>query len=117
VVTVAMTNPVPPERFASWRAAVAEMAGPRRAEFAAARRRQGIDRQIVWVQQTPEGPREILLIETADPARAFMLMATSQDPFDVWFRQVLVDTFGIDLTQSAGPPPEQLLDWSAEEPA
>ena len=91
--------------------------GPRHAEFAAARRRQGIDRQIVWVQQTSEGPREILLIETADPARAFMLMATSQEPFDVWFRQVLVDTFGIDLTQSAGPPPETVLDWSAEEPA
>jgi hypothetical protein len=116
VVTMAMTNPIPPERFASWRAAVAEMAGARRAEFAAARRRQGIDRQVVWVQQGPEGPREILLIETADPARAFMLMATSQEPFDVWFRQVLVDTFGIDLTQPGGPPPEQVFDWSGDEP-
>jgi hypothetical protein len=108
-----MTSPIPPERFPAWRAAVAEMAGPRRAEFAAARRRQGIERQAVWVQQTPEGPCEILLIETADPARAFREMATSQEPFDVWFRQVLLDTFGLDLTQQAGPPPEQILDWSA----
>ena len=108
-----MTNAIPPERFAAWRAAVAEMAGPRRAEFAAARRRQGIERQAVWVQQTPEGPREILLIETADPARAFAAMATSEEPFDVWFRQVLLDTFGLDLTQMEGPPPEQILDWSA----
>jgi hypothetical protein len=113
---MAMTTPIPPERFASWRAAVAEMAGSRRAEFAAARRRQGIDRQIVWVQQTPEGPREILLMETADPARAFREMATSQDPFDVWFRQVLADTFGIDLTQPTGPPPEQIFEWSANDP-
>jgi hypothetical protein len=111
-----MTNPVPPERFDAWRAAVAEMAGPRRAEFAAARRRQGIHRQIVWVQQTPEGPREILLMETPDPARAFAEMATSQHPFDVWFRQVLLDTTGTDLTQPAGPPPEQILEWSADEP-
>jgi len=116
VVTMAMTNPIPPERFASWRAAVAEMAGARRAEFAAARRRQGIHRQVARVQQTPEGPREILLMETTDPARAFTLMATSQEPFDVWFRQVLVDTFGIDLTQPSGPPPEQVFDWSADEP-
>ena len=50
-------------------------------------------------------------------ARAFLLMATSQDPFDVWFRQVLLDTFGLDLTQPAGPPPEQILEWSADEPA
>ena len=107
-----MTNPIPPERFAAWRAAVAEMAGPRSAEFAAARCRQGIHRQAVWVEQTPEGPREILLIETADPGHAFADMATSQDPFDVWFRQVLLDTFDLDLTQPSGPPPEQILDWS-----
>jgi hypothetical protein len=44
-----------------------------------------------------------------------MLMATSEEPFDVWFRQVLVDTFGVDLTQSTGPPPEQIFDWSADE--
>jgi hypothetical protein len=55
VVAIAMTNPIPPERFAAWRAAVAEMTGPRNAEFAAARRRQGIHRQAVWVEQTPGG--------------------------------------------------------------
>jgi hypothetical protein len=43
-------HPIPPERFDAWRAAVAEMAEPRRAEFAAARLRQGIERQAVWVQ-------------------------------------------------------------------
>src|SRR5690242_10122302 len=89
------------------------MAGPRQAEFAAARRRQGIERQAVWVQQTPEGPREILLIETADPAHAFAEMATSQDPFHA-------GSAGCSSTPSAstsprheGPPPEQVLDWSA----
>ena len=69
VVAIAMTTPIPPERFDAWRAAVAEMAGPRRAEFTAARLRQ--------------------------------------------VRQVLLDTFGLDLTQPTGPPPEQVLDWSA----
>jgi len=72
-----------------------------------------IERPAVWVQQTPEGPREILLIEAADPAHAFREMAVSQEPFDIWFRQVLLDTFGLDLTQPTGPPPEQVLDWSA----
>ena len=63
------------------------------------------------VQQTAEGPREILLIEAADPAHAFREMAVSQEPFDI--RQVLLDTFGLDLTRPTGPPPEQVLDWSA----
>jgi hypothetical protein len=35
---IAMTLSIPPDKFGAWRQAVAEMAGPRRAEFAAARR-------------------------------------------------------------------------------
>jgi hypothetical protein len=69
----------------------------------------------VWVQQGPEGPREILVMEVEDPGRAFELMATSQEPFDVWLREVLLDTYKLDLSQPAGPLPEQLLDWSANE--
>jgi hypothetical protein len=116
VVMMAMTLAVPPEKVASWKAAVAEMAGPRRAEFGAARRRQGVRRQGVWLQQGSDGPREILVMDVADPARAVELMATSQEPFDVWLRDVLLDVYNLDLTQPAGPPPEQLIDWSDDEP-
>lgn len=111
-----MTFVIPPEKLDSWKAAVAEMAGPRRAEFDAAKRRQGVRRQGVWLQQDPDGPREILVIDTDDPARTFELIATSQEPFDVWLRELVHDTYNIDLTKPAGaPPPEQLLDWSAGE--
>jgi hypothetical protein len=41
-------------------------------------------------------------------------MGRSQEPFDVWFRQFLMEIYGLDLSQPpAGPPPEQVLDWSA----
>lgn len=114
--TIVMTLPIPPEKVSTWRDAVAEMTGPRRAEFDAARRRQGITRQCVWLSQGPDGPREVLLMETEDPGRAFELMATSQEPFDIWLRELLLDTYKLDLTQPpAGPLPEQLLDWSASE--
>ena len=117
VVMIAMTLAIPPEKLPSWRAAVVEMAtGSRRVEFAAARRRQGVRRQGVWLQQGPDGPREILVLETDDPARAFELMATSHDPFDVWLRAMLMDTYKLDLAQPAGPPPEQILDWSDDQP-
>lgn len=116
MVMIAMTLAIPPEKLPSWRAAVAEMAtGSRQAEFDAARRRQGVSRQGVWLQQGPDGPREILVMETDDPARAFELMATSHEPFDVWLRGVLLDTYQLDLAQPAGPPPEQILNWSADE--
>jgi hypothetical protein len=41
----------------------------------------------------------------------------SQEPFDSWFRQFLVEIYGMDLSQPpAGSPPEQLLSWSASDP-
>lgn len=110
---VVMSMSIPDDKFDSWRAAVAEMAGRRRDEFDAARRRQGITRQGVWVQRTPEGAREILVLETEDPRRAFEEMATSDQPFDVWLREMLMDTYKLDLTAPEGPLPEQILDWSA----
>jgi hypothetical protein len=113
--TIVMTMPIPPEKLATWRDAVAEMSGPRRAELDAARRRQGVTRQGVWLAQGPDGPREVLLLETEDPGRTFELMATSQEPFDIWLRKMLFDTYKLDLTQPAGPLPEQLLEWSASE--
>jgi hypothetical protein len=108
---IAMTLSIPPDKFARWRQAVAEMAGPRRAEFATARRRQGVSRQAVWVQQGPHGPREILVMESDDPMRAFELMATSQEPFDVWLRELLSESL-IPLCSFSGPY-DQLV-WRAQ---
>src|SRR4051812_42078201 len=58
---------------------------------------------------------ELLIIEADDPARMFAEFGSFRDPFDVWFRAVLADVYGLDLTQPPpGPPPKQLLDWSTE---
>ena len=59
---------------------------------------------------------EILYLEVGDPARAFQELATSQEPFDVWFRGFAREYYGLDLTQPLpGPLPELVLDWSAAE--
>jgi hypothetical protein len=43
-------------------------------------------------------------------------MATSQHPFDVWFRQLLLDTFGIDLTPARRTTPRADLRVVRDEP-
>jgi hypothetical protein len=56
---------------------------------------------------------EILVMDADDPARAFQEMGRSQERFDVWFRQFLMEIYGLDLSQPpTGPPPEKVLDWS-----
>jgi hypothetical protein len=109
-----MAFPIPPEKLETWRSGMREIAGPRRAEFDESRQRKGVTSSKVWLQEGPGGPLELLVMEVEDPVRVFTEFGTSQDPFDVWFREFIADVYGLDLAQPpAGPPPEQLLDWSA----
>jgi hypothetical protein len=110
---IAMALPIRPEKYEKWREGVSSFAGARRAEFDASRRRMGAVRERIWLQQTPQGPVELLFIEADDPARLFEQLATSQEPFDVEFRAWVLDVYGLDLTKPPPPLPEQVLDWSA----
>jgi len=116
MAVLAMVLPVLPGKEASWEQTLATLAGPRRAEFGAARRRQGVRRERIWRQRTPEGSLEILYLEVDDPDRTFREIATSQEPFDVWFRGYVLDHYGLDLAQPMpGPLPDLVIDWSADE--
>jgi hypothetical protein len=114
MTTVAMTFPLPPDKVDAWLRGMSEIAGPRRADFDAARRRQGVTSTKVWLQELPGGHAEILVIETDDPGRAFTDMGASQEPFDVWFRGFIMDVYGMDLSRPLpGPPPRQVLDTTS----
>ncbi|WP_433502739.1 hypothetical protein ACQP04_23560 [Pseudonocardia halophobica] len=111
---IVMTMPIPPEKYEEWRDGMSKFSGARRDEYNAARTRQGVTRQGVFVDHTPQGPVEIMVLEADDPERALQLITTSEEPFDVEFREFLMNIFGLDLSKPPpGPPPEKVLDWSA----
>ena len=85
--------------------------GERSEEYAESRRRHGISRESVWIQGTPGGDVAVVLIESADLARAMLGLATSDDPFDVWFRGHLLAVHGMDLTAGMTLP-ERVLDFA-----
>jgi hypothetical protein len=86
--------------------------GDRHAAYVASRERHGITRESAWLQQTPAGDIAVVYIEADDLAAAFEGLGTSQDPFDVWFRESVRDVHGINL-EDGFPPPEQLLSYQA----
>ena len=115
MAALAMTLPLLPGKTESWKRWVQEMASTRLSEFQASRKRLGITREVSCLQQTPQGDMAILYIETEDIAHAFQGLATSQDPFDVLFRQRTQEFFGFDLTQPPlGPLPETVFDWRVD---
>ena len=47
-----------------------------------------------------------------DIQTAMGTLATSDDPFDVWFRGHIMDVHGMDISEESAPP-EQILDFRA----
>ena len=102
--------PILPGKEEQDRNGLAEIAGPRREEWEAASKRHGVTRHAVWHQQTPDGTLAIVLLEAEDIEAAMQEMASSDDPFDEWFRQQIKEVHGIDIASDPPPQSEQLLD-------
>ncbi len=86
--------------------------GERSASHQAARERLGITREGVWIQDTPAGDVVVVYMEAADLQAAVEGMASSEEPFDRFFRDHLRDVHGLDLADGFTPP-EQVLDFRA----
>jgi hypothetical protein len=114
MVSLGMALPLLPGKTDDWERWIQEVEGPRLNEFQASRKHLGITREASFLQRTPMGDMGILYIEAEDIASVFLGLATSQEPFDVLFRQKTQEFFGVDLAQPpSGPPPQTLLDWRA----
>jgi hypothetical protein len=111
--SIAFAAPLLPGKTEADVEAMASVAsGERRADHDASRRRAGIERESAWLQRTPDGDVVVVLIEADDVQAAMGTLATSQEPFDVWFRGHIKDAHGMDMSEGF-PPPEQVLDFRA----
>ena len=85
-----------------------EIGGPRLAEHEAAMRDAGISRHAAWHQQTPDGTLALVYMEAPDEA-AIRKFTASDAPFNAWFREVMKEVHGVDISQP-GPPVTKVLD-------
>jgi hypothetical protein len=111
MASIATAWPILPGKLETWRRFCAELQGARREEYAASSRRLGATTCRIYYQQTPQDDLAVVYLEAADLGRMFQGMATSQDPYDVWFRQQMLDIHGWDVTQPLpGPLPELVFE-------
>jgi ketosteroid isomerase-like protein len=105
-----MAIPILPGKTDQWRRFVAELAGPRHADYVASRERLSVHERS-FLQSTPQGDLAIVTVEGADPAGAISQFGAQVDPFAQWFREQVLEIHGFDLAQPpAGPPPELVID-------
>jgi hypothetical protein len=62
----------------------------------------GISREQVWIQHLPQqGDFAVASYETDDPEKSFKVLATSNEPWAVKFREHLKKAHGLDISQTA----------------
>jgi hypothetical protein len=93
----ALAVPIAPGRTDAWKAALEDLLGPRYAEYDSSRKRYGLTSQTTFLQRTPMGDFAVIHMTGADVRASFHAMQTSQDPWDVKWRQMTSDLHGFDF--------------------
>jgi len=111
---IVLAAPIVPEKLGEWKEFSRDLhEGPRHSDFAAFIKGAGLSRVRCWLQGGPGGDVALLLYEGESPAGFLQQIATSQEPFAVWFRERVLECNGMDMTEPMGPPPELVTDVQA----
>ena len=106
----AIAVPIVPGKKKSWEAWIAELNGPRKAEFKEMNQRYGLTGHRAWLQQTPDGQHTVIAVHDGPGGDEFLgKLATSEHEFDAWFRGKIEEAHGMDFSAPPPPPAEQRL--------
>jgi hypothetical protein len=97
VTQAAIAFPIAAGQTENWKAALADLIGPRYSEYQASRARYGLDQQTTTLQSTPMGDFAIIYMEGADLNKTTEVMATSPDTWDVKWRDMTTGLHGADF--------------------
>jgi len=79
---------------------------------AASRAGMDVHDERIWILETATAATVIFLMETGSPDDVLQALATSQLPFDRWFRQQLLALSGLDLAEASHKlVPELISGW------
>lgn len=112
--SVVRTVPLLNGKPMAWHRLTQELQGPRRREYEASRRRLGITHEVFRIDPRPDRDHVIVHFETADPERTRKRWAESEDPFDLWLREQILDIHGEDPWAGPATSYESIgLSWTA----
>ena len=89
-----LSAPLLPGKEEEWRRFVQEVIEERLSEYDQLRKRLGIRNESVWLARTNAGETVIAHLEAEAPEWVAPTLATSTDPFDVWFKEQLLEFHG-----------------------
>lgn len=85
-----------PGKQEAWRRFYQALEGSRRPRYEEFHKRLRITKELVWLAETPRGDMAIVYVETDSPERMIPDLAASQLTFDCWFKEQLLELYGLD---------------------
>jgi hypothetical protein len=86
--------PLLPGKEEEWRRFVQEVFEERLPEYKRLRQRLGIRNESVWLARTDTGETVIAHLKAEAPEWVAPALSTSREPFDVWFKERLLEFHG-----------------------
>ncbi len=112
---VCVVFPVLPGKTEAARAFMRDVDGPRMAEYDRSEQAIGISKELWFLASLPTGDALVGYIEAADFGKAVGQFGASNEPFDVWFKQRMLEVTGVDFSNIPADfrPPELLSRYEA----
>jgi hypothetical protein len=90
----------------AWRAFVGQLTGERAEDHARSLASHGVERELVWLQRSPEGSAAVVYFEGTAVDQVLARRSASDDPHDRWFGEQLGVLHGLGAEP---PPPNELV--------
>ena len=105
-----MLAPLAADKLEAWEAWVAELKGPRSAEFEDMNARHGLTEHRAYLQPMPDGSYGVLVITEGPGSDDFLANAmASEHEFDRWFAGSIAQLHGMDGSSPVPPLAERRL--------
>jgi hypothetical protein len=111
---VAMAVPLLPGKVEAWKDWVRECSTTRKHEFEDFNERMRLTLHRAWLSQTPGGPLVVVVCDGPGARTMMQRLASSDEPFDRWFREKITKLHGIDFSKPVTSVTSDLyLDWQS----
>ena len=103
MATLLLSIPVKPGQTDAARAFTREFSDARLEEFDASERRIGITAESWYLQRTGDTDYLTVYLEGPDLNASITAFSASRDPFDLWFKERVLDLTGVDISGEIAP--------------
>lgn len=94
---IVLVFPILADKVEAWRRFCQELAGSRRQLYEISRQRLGISREQFALVETTYGSTAVTTLEAPNAAQALEQIISSEFPFDMWYREQLLELHGINI--------------------